>query len=96
MATSLAYLDFCDVCFMTSSQNVLLAVIEVCRKYGSLSLYHLNLSDLSTKLGDSFVSLIIFYVYAVTEDIMMNISDGQCEPHKERGGKRGRCRCNSL
>lgn len=38
IATSLAYLDICDVCIMTSSQNVLLAVMEVCRKYGSLCL----------------------------------------------------------
>lgn len=38
IATSLAFLDICDVCIMTSSQNVLLAVMEVCRKYGSLCL----------------------------------------------------------
>lgn len=56
MATGLAYLDFCDVCIMTSSQNVLLAVMEVCRKYGSLSLYCLNPSDLPTEHGDSSVS----------------------------------------
>lgn len=53
IATSLAYLGICDVCVMTSSQNVLLAVMEVCRRYGSF--YCLNFSDLSTLLGDSFV-----------------------------------------
>lgn len=45
----------CDVCIMTSSQNVLLAVMELCRRYGSSCLYCLNSSDLSTLLGDSFV-----------------------------------------
>lgn len=55
IATSFAYLGICDVCIMTSSQNVLLAVMEVCRRYGSFCLYCLNFSDLSTLLGDSFV-----------------------------------------
>lgn len=55
IATSLASLGVCDVCVMTSSQNVLLAVMELCRRYGSSCLYCLNFSDLSTLLGDSFV-----------------------------------------
>lgn len=55
IATSLAHPDICDVCVMTSSRNVLLAVMEVCRKYGSLCLYCLNFSDLPTKLEDSLV-----------------------------------------
>lgn len=53
IATSLAYQDICDVCVMTSPQNLFLAVMEICRKCGSS--YCFYFSHLSTKLGDFIV-----------------------------------------
>jgi len=53
IATSLAYQDICDVCVVTSSPNLFLAVLKACRNYGSWWCFYF--SHLSAKLGDFLV-----------------------------------------